>query len=104
MLEGLEGALLFPAVLVSASIRTMYGFVPTCENTGQKHAGFFLSLLSLAEIIHWFSFWNFMANGLTIAIGLSCFPSTSSLLSTVLSRYGEVSQNGQGAATLWGPP
>lgn len=71
------------------------------ENTRQQHGGFFLSFLILAEILYLFSSWNLMANGLTIAIGLSCLPSTSSLLSTVLSRYGKVSQNGQGAATFW---
>lgn len=57
--------------------------------------GVFLSFPILTELIYLFSFGHLMADGLIIVIRLSCLPSTSSLLSSDLSKCGIVSQNGR---------
>ena len=101
VLRGLEGwasllIQMITAILVFASVRTTHGCFSPCENTGQQRGGLFLSFPILIEIVHLFSFWNLVANGLIIVIRLSCLTSTSPFLSSDLPRRGVVRQNGQG--------
>lgn len=73
----------------------MYGFFSLWK------CGVFLSFPILIELIYLFSFGHLVADGLIIVIRLPCLPSTSSLLSSDLSKCGIVSQNGRTA--FWGP-
>lgn len=75
---------------------------PPWENAEQQHGGLTVSFLIPAETSHLLSFWSLVANGLSMVVGLSHFPSSHLSFPLFCQDMGGKADR-WGAARFWGP-